>query len=197
MFCKAQERLKRYLIKLIWMKTWRHWPWKSYLSQFLALSTQVNRGKSLDQILFWQKNYVQKMSQILLGGGLEEHCWDNVLVALVLLNFRPPTVAPSWTQYHAAPHSTPECPTVPPPARILFPKRGFLFPYLTEENKLIIITIYLIISCLHCFFADFSSSPCLAHCCTIFLKSSGYRNMMIDIEIQISISERSSGWTTN
>ena len=37
----------------------------------------------------------------------------------------------------------------------------------------------------------------LAHCCTIFLKSSGYRNMMIDIEIQISISERSSGWAIN
>ena len=31
--------------------------------------------------------------------------------------------------------------------------------------------------------------PEIAHCCTIFLKSSGYRNM-IDIEIQISISER-------
>ena len=36
----------------------------------------------------------------------------------------------------------------------------------------------------------------IAHCCTIFLKSSGYRNM-IDIEIQISISERSSGWAIN
>ena len=53
------------------------------------------------------------MSQILLGGGLEEHCWDNVLVALVLLNFRPPTVAPSWTQYHAAPQSVLRCPRQP------------------------------------------------------------------------------------
>ena len=36
----------------------------------------------------------------------------------------------------------------------------------------------------------------LAHCCTIFLKSSGYRNM-IDIEIQITIPERPSGWAIN
>ena len=36
----------------------------------------------------------------------------------------------------------------------------------------------------------------LAHCCTIFLKSSGYRNIY-NIEIQISISERSSGWAIN
>ena len=156
MFCKAQERLKRYL-------NWSEWklgdtdPWNRIFHSFLHYPPRwIGEKVWINSNLILAKNYVQKMSQILLGGGLEEHCWDNVLVALVLLNFRPPTVAPSWTQYHAAPHSTPECPTVPPPARILFPKRGFLFPYLTEENKLIIITIYLVISCLHCFLQNFS-----------------------------------------
>ena len=38
----------------------------------------------------------------------------------------------------------------------------------------------------------------LAHCCTIFLKSHlGIEIYMIDIEIQISISERSSDWAIN
>ena len=88
--------------------------------------------------------FFQKKSQILPGGGLEEHCWDNVLVALVLLNFRRPTVPSSCPQYHAVAdsvlQSSPQC---PPPARILFPKRGFLFPCLTEEPRIIIITIFI------------------------------------------------------
>ena len=90
---------------------------------------------------FFLKIFFHKRSQILLGGGLEEHCWDNVLVAVVLLNFRPPS------QYHPVPRSTLQYPrvsqsttTVALPARILFPKRGFLFPCLTKEPQLIIIT---------------------------------------------------------
>ena len=120
MFCKAQERLKRYL-------NWSEWklgdtdPWNRIFHSFLHYPPRwIGKKFGSIQILFWQKTYVQKMSQILLGGGLEEHCWDNVLVALVLLNFRPPTVAPSWTQYHAAPpqyhaapQSVPRCPRQP------------------------------------------------------------------------------------
>ena len=37
----------------------------------------------------------------------------------------------------------------------------------------------------------------LAHCCTIFLCHLDLEMYMIDIDIQISISERSSGWATN
>ena len=49
---------------------------------------------------FFLKIFFEKISQILPGWGLEEHCWDNVLVAVVLLNFRPPV------QYHAVARST-------------------------------------------------------------------------------------------
>ena len=51
---------------------------------------------------FFLKIFFEKISQILPGWGLEEHCWDNVLVAVVLLNFRPPV------QYHAVARSTME-----------------------------------------------------------------------------------------
>ena len=60
-------------------------------------------------VMFWSGHFTffffQKKSQILLGGSLEEHCWDNVLVAVVLLNFRPPTIPSSCPQYHAVAHS--------------------------------------------------------------------------------------------
>ena len=59
---------------------------------------------------FFLKIFFEKISQILPGWGLEEHCWDNVLVAVVLLNFRPPV------QYHAVARSTMEWQRRVPPS---------------------------------------------------------------------------------
>ena len=51
--------------------------------------------------------------------------------------------------------------------------------------------------CFSSFSPTTSLSPPLAHRCTIFLCHLNLEIYMIDIDIQISISERSSGWATN
>ena len=70
------------------------------LRHVYCMSVLVKVLVRLFQVPFFLIIFFEKISQILPGWGLEEHCWDNVLVAVVLLNFRPPV------QYHAVARST-------------------------------------------------------------------------------------------